>query len=126
MKKFLYLALMAVVLGSFVGCKPRVSVGEEPKLDEDKSTVNGKVYDNTEYKCWKFTWETTEKATGETTEHDNGVEYWWTTELMAQYEKEVWLYSNNVSASGYGASASITGTCTLELSPRDESSCYND
>ena len=53
---------MALVLGCFISCGPRVSVGEEPKLDETNSTVDGKHYDNTVYKCWKFTWEYTEKT----------------------------------------------------------------
>ena len=124
MKKLLFSAVMALVLGSFISCA-RVSIGQEPKLDEEKSTVDGKRYDNTEPKCWKFTWEYTEKTTGEADDRDSGVYYEWMTELMAQYEKAVWLYENNISASGYGAHASISGTCTLEVTPDDESTCYD-
>ena len=116
---------MALVLSCFIGCTPRVSVGDEPQLDETNSTLDGKYYDNTEYKCWKFTWEYTEKSTGEDDVHESGVDYEWLTELLAQYEKAMWLYSHNVSASGYGASASVTGTCTLEQTPDDESTCYD-
>lgn len=125
MKKVFFSAVMALLLGCFIGCTPRVSVGEEPQLDEEKSTLDGKYYDNIEYKCWKFTWEYTEKSTGEADEHDSGVDYMWQTELMAQYYKAVWMYDHNVSASAYGQSASISGTCTLELTPdKDEDSCY--
>jgi len=125
MKKFLYSAVMALVLSCFVGCIANVSVKDEPKLDETNSTLDGKFYDNTVYKCWKFTWEYTEKENGVITDQDRGVDYEWLTELMAQYEKALWLYSHNVSASAYGQSASITGTCTLEQTPDDESTCYS-
>ena len=107
MKKFMYVAVMALTLGFFTGCLPKVSVGNEPQIDEQKSTVDGKYYDNTVYKCWVFTWEYTEKENGTITEHESGVDYWWQTELMAQYEKALWEYSHNVSASAYGQSASI-------------------
>ena len=126
MKKVLYSVVMALVLSCFIGCVPRVSIGDEPKLDEANSKVDGKYYDNTVYKCWKFTWEYTEKENGTVTDHDSGVDYEWLTELYAQYEKALWLYSHNVSASAYGQRASVTGTCTLEESPRDESECYDD
>jgi hypothetical protein len=125
MKKLIYSAVMALVLSCFIGCMPRVSVGNEPQLDETNSKLDGKYYDNTEYKCWKFTWEYTEKSTGEADVHESGVDYDWLTELWAQYEKAMWLYSHNVSASGYGARASVTGTCTLEQTPDDESTCYD-
>ena len=116
-----------MVLGCFIGCTPHVSVGSEPVLDEANSTLNGKHYDNTVYKCWKFTWEYTEKATGEADVHESGVDYEWLTELYAQFEKAAWMYSHNVSASAYGVSSSVSGTCKLEESPeRDENSCYND
>ncbi len=125
MKKVFFSAVMALLLGCFIGCTPRVSIGEEPQLDEEKSTLDGKYYDNIEYKCWKFTWEYTEKSTGEAPEHESGVDYMWQTELMAQYYKAVWMYDHNVSASAYGQSASISGTCTLEQTPdKDEDSCY--
>ena len=116
---------MALVLGCFISCGPRVSVGEEPKLDETNSTVDGKHYDNTVYKCWKFTWEYTEKTTGEASRHEEGVNYEWMTELMAQYELAMWMYSHNVSASAYGVSSSVSGTCKLEETPEDESTCYD-
>lgn len=126
MKKLLFSAVMALVLGSFISCA-RVSVGQEPKLDEENSTLDGKRYDNTEPRCWKFTWEYTEKTTGEPDEHDSGVNYMWTTELMAQYEKAVWMYSHNVSASAYGYGTSISGKCTLEeAKDKDVHSCYSD
>ena len=69
-----------------------VSVGDEPQLDETNSTLDGKYYDNTEYKCWKFTWEYTEKSTGEADVHESGVDYEWLTELWAQYEKASVMY----------------------------------
>lgn len=125
MKKLFYVAFMALTLGLFTGCT-NVSVGNEPKLDEEKSTLNGKSYDNTTYKCWEFTWEYTEKTTGEADEHESGVDYEWLTELMAQYEKAVWEWSHNVSASAYGVTSSIKGTCTLRETPKDESHCYAD
>lgn len=127
MKKLLFSAVMALVLGCFISCTPRVSTGQEPQKDEANSTVNGKFYDNTVYKCWKFTWETTEKATGEPDERNSGVYYWWLTEFNAQYQKALWLYSNNVSASAYGVGASVSGTCTMEeAKDKDENSCYSD
>lgn len=125
MKKVLFSAVMALVLGCFISCGPRVSVGEEPKLDETNSTVNGKHYDNTVYKCWKFTWETTEKTTGEAAVHESGVDYEWTTELMAQYDLAMWLYENNISASAYGVSSSISGTCKLEETPEGVDECLD-
>ena len=125
MKKIFFSAVMALVLGCFIGCAPRVSICNEPKLDEANSTVEGKYYDNTVYKCWKFTWEYTEKTTGEADVHENGVDYEWTTELMAQYELAMWMYSHNVSASAYGVSSSVSGTCKLEVTPDNESTCYD-
>ena len=118
---------MALVLGCFIGCSPRASMGQEPQKDEANSMVNGKYYDNTVYKCWKFTWEYTAKETGEFDEHDSGVYYWWLTEFSAQYQKALWMYTHNMSASAYGVSTSITGTCTLEeASDKDENSCYTE
>jgi len=126
MKKFLYVAVMALVLGNFIGCTPRTSIGKEPELDEANSKLDGKYYDNTVYKCWKFTWEYTEKENGVVTNEDSGVDYEWLTELLAQYQKATFLYTHNVSASAYGQSASVKGTCTLEESPKAESDCYSD
>ena len=126
MKKVLYAAMMALVMCCFIGCTPRASMGSEPKLDQTNSTLDGQHYDNTTYKCWKLTWETVEKETGVPDVREHGVDYYWTTELMAQYEKALFLYSHNISASGYGQSYSLSGTCTLEETPDDESTCYSN
>ena len=127
MKKFIYVAVMALTLGFFSNCTPRASVGNEPKLDEQNSTLNGVFYDNTVYKCWEFTWSYVEKENGAVVEQDHGVDYEWTTELMARYHKALWDYDHNMSASAYGQSWSISGTCTLvENTNKNESSCYSD
>ncbi len=126
MKKLLYSAVMALVLICFNACI-NVTAGKEPKMDETNSTLDGKYYDNTVYKCWKFTWEYTETSSVEEDEHESGVDYEWLTELHARYEHALWMYSHNISASTYGQKASIKGTCLLEESPElDENSCYSD
>ena len=39
MKKLIYSAVMALVLSCFIGCMPRISVDDEPQLDETNSTL---------------------------------------------------------------------------------------
>ena len=59
MKKFLYVAVMALTMGFFASCSGSSSAytkgGPEPTIDTEAGTVNGKVYDNQTAKCWKIT-----------------------------------------------------------------------
>ncbi|MBO5618541.1 MAG: hypothetical protein J5902_00990 [Paludibacteraceae bacterium] len=125
MKKFLYLAMMALTLGFFAGCTG-ASVGKQPVIDENAGTVNGKAYDTETYKCWEFTWEYTEKATGEADAHESGVDYFWMTEFEIQKYKAEWDYAHNASASAYGVKYSISGESSLKETDKDVSECYDE
>jgi len=123
MKKLLYVAVMALTMGLFASCGPRASIGREPEIDNTNATINGVHYDNTEYACWKFEWEWTEKENGTVTDHDSGFEFMWTTQFEAQKVKAAFDYSHNVGASAYGQSYSLNGTSTLTKTDHNESNC---
>ena len=123
MKKFMYVAVMALTLGMFTGCLPKTSVGHEPEIDDTNATIDGVHYDNEEYACWQFDWEWTETTTGEEPEHEIGQEFYWTTEFEMQKIKALFDYSHNVSASGYGVSSSITGTSSVTKTNHTQEEC---
>ena len=59
MKKFIYVAVMAIAV-VFASCKSESNSSEyyknhELQIDINAGTVNGVVYDNTTDKCWKTT-----------------------------------------------------------------------
>ena len=125
MKKFMYLAVMALTLGFFASCTPRSSVGKEPVVDETNATINGVHYDNTEYACWQFDWEYTEKETGEQSYKESGTEFFWTTEFEAQKMKAEFDYTHNVSASAYGVSYTMTGSSKVTKTNHTQEECYD-
>ena len=77
-------------------------------------------------KCWEFTWEYTEKATGEADAHESGVDYLWMTEFSIQAYKAEWDYAHNVSASAYGVKYSISGESSLKETDKDVNECYDE
>lgn len=123
MKKLLYVAVMALTMGFFASCGPRASIGREPEIDNTNATINGEHFDNTEYACWKFDWEWTEKENGTVTDQDSGVEFMWTTQFEAQKVKATFDYAHNVSVSAYGQSSSIKGTSTLTKTDHNQENC---
>ena len=104
MKKFIYVAIMAVVMGMFVGCKSNANGsdyyqdGKVVVVDEAKGTVNGVKYDNTTEKCWM--WTLTEKAQGTEIKLDY---YVWATEfqLVASCEMEMFECSRSGRVASY-------------------------
>ena len=68
MKKFLFGALLAVTTMFMASCAAGggssnyTQGSEEPKIDAQAGTVNGKAYDNTTECCWEITM--TEKIMG--------------------------------------------------------------
>ena len=61
MKKLLYVAVMALTMGFFASCNGGPGTGmkyaedENPQINYDSGSVNGKTYDNTTDKCWELT-----------------------------------------------------------------------
>lgn len=96
MKKFLYLAIMALTVGFFASCSAGANGsdyykdGKEPQIDFNNATVNGKKYDNQKEKCWCWTMKQT--VMGITTSSE---EYLWGTEfdLVAACETAMYAYA---------------------------------
>lgn len=96
MKKFLYLAIMALTVGFFASCKSGANGsdyykdGKEPQIDYDKATVNGKKYDNQNAKCWCWTMKVTVAGVTSSTE-----EYLWGTQfdLVVACETAMYAYA---------------------------------
>lgn len=126
MKKFLYLAIMALTVGFFASCSAGGNSsdyyknGKEPQIDYDKATVNGKKYDNETWKCWCWTMTTT--VLGETTSAE---EYLWGTEfdLVAVCEAEMYAFS--LANKILDAKASYTYIQTPDQDP-EECHKHND
>lgn len=92
MKKFFYIALMALTVGMFASCSGSAgsssmySDGKKPEIDYEKGTINGKTYDNETYACWKVT----VKSSSMGFSYSEDV-YMWGTEwlLVAAYEESM-------------------------------------
>lgn len=104
MKKFLYVALLAIVTFAFSACKSGIngsdyySDGRQVKIDYEKCTVNGVKYDDTKDKCWM--WTLTEKTGGAKVELNY---YVWCTEfeLVASCENEMYECSRSGRIASY-------------------------
>lgn len=104
MKKFIYVAIMALVMGMFAGCKSGIngseyySAGKTLDINEEKGTVNGYKYDNTVEKCWM--WTLKEVTNGTTLTFDY---YVWCTEffLVAECESEMYECSRTGIVASY-------------------------
>ena len=96
MKKFLYLAIMALTVGFFASCSAGgngseyYKDGKTPQIDSDKATVNGKKYDNKTEKCWNWTMQST--IAGNTTSENH---YIWGTEfdLVSTCEEAMYTFA---------------------------------
>ena len=132
MKKFIYVAIMALLTSVMVGCTGSGSTVTEPKIDEANSTVNGTKYDNETYKCWLFEWDYTVTYGGlaaaeNGSEREQGKEYYWLTEFQMQSIKAQFDYAMNIHASVPGASVTIKGSSKVsEQKGKDVDSCYAD
>ena len=123
MKKFLYVAIMALTMGFLASCSGSSSKytqgGPQPSIDTDKSTVNGVVYDNKIEKCWKVTIHATATYMGVTATTDETTYEWCTEfELVAVYEEAMWT----MAQAGRYASASYSYVATAD---KDYDSCIN-
>jgi hypothetical protein len=93
MKKFLYVALMAIVTFAFSACKSNFNGsdyytdGRQVVVDYNKCTVNGVKYDNTTEKCWM--WTLKEKTGGAAISLDY---YVWCTEFVLAVTCETEMY----------------------------------
>ena len=104
MKKFIYVAIMAVVTLAFSACKSNFNGsdyyqdGKTVVIDYNKGTVNGVKYDTTTEKCWMWTLE--EKTTGVAVKFDY---YVWATEfeLVAMCETEMYECSRSGRIASY-------------------------
>ena len=108
MKKFMYVALMALTLGFMASCSGGSSAssdkyadGKEPSIDWNKGTVNGDSFDNTTEKCWKMHFTTT--VNGYSSSYDQWV---FGTEFQVVSTGELWLaemahIGNNKSTYSY-------------------------
>ena len=121
MKKFLYVAIMALTMGLLASCSGSSSKytqgGPEPSIDTEKSTVNGVSYDNKTEKCWKVTTHVSASVMGVTATSDE-VTYDWCTEfeLVATYEYAMWT----TAQAGRYANASYSYVATGD---KDYESC---
>ena len=104
MKKFIYVAIMAIVTVAFTACKSNLNGsdyytdGRQVVVDVEKGTVNGVKYDNTVAKCWA--WTLTEKMNGTKVELTY---YVWCTEfeLAATCETEMYECSRSGRVATY-------------------------
>ena len=105
MKKFFYVAVMALTMGLFASCGSGVSTGtkyaedENPVINRVEHSVNGIVYDNTEEKCWELNFAISVPYAGKVT----STSYSWATEfsLIIAAETEVAQYNHDGIAAGY-------------------------
>ncbi|MCR5533156.1 MAG: hypothetical protein K6F10_04670 [Paludibacteraceae bacterium] len=122
MKKYFYVAIMALTLGMFAGCTG-VSAPKEPVIDEEAGTVNGVKYDNETYKCWLVETESTSSCTGETPEQSSDKYLWWMTEFDAQSYKAEFEYTSNVKACAYGYCCETKGSCKITETNHTQAEC---
>lgn len=123
MKKYFYVAIMALTLGMFASCTG-VYTPTEPVCDDQAGTINGKAYNNTDYACYKITETATSQCTGEEAEYEEYVYLDWCTEYQAQKTKANFEYSSNAKACAYGYCCENKGTCTIEKTNHTEDECY--
>ncbi len=116
MKKFIYIAIMAVAV-VFASCQ-KEEVGNsnyykthDIVIDWEAGTINGKAYDNTVEKCWKL--DVTQSYIVTVTVQ----EYCWGTELYARTVGEGIMYT-------YGKTG-IKATYKMAAAPefKDSESC---
>lgn len=124
MKKYFYVAIMALTLGMFASCSG-VYAPKEPVIDEEAGTVNGKAYDNETYKCWLVETEVTSSCTGETPETEKDASYYWMTEFGVQSWKAEWEYVSNAKACAYGYCCESKGTCKVTETDHTMNECNN-
>ena len=104
MKKFLFGALLAVTTMFMASCAAGggssnyTQGGEEPKIDAQAGTVNGKAYDNTTECCWEITM--TEKIMGISASETF---YTWATEWAVVASMEMEMYE--IAQAGYGSAS---------------------
>ena len=109
MKKFLYLAIMALTVGFFASCSAGANGsdyykdGKEPQIDYNNATVNGKKYDNQKEKCWCWTMKAT--VLGVTSSEE---EYLWGTEFDLVAACETAMYAFAQTNTVINAKASYT------------------
>ena len=121
MKKFLYLAIMALTVGFFASCSAGGNSsdyyknGKKPQIDYDKATVNGKKYDNKTWKCWCWTMTATDRDQTTSTQ-----KYLWGTQfdLVAVCEAEMYAFS--LAHKILDAKASYT---YIQTSDQDSEAC---
>lgn len=105
MKKFFYVALMALTVGFFASCGNNNGMGtsdfykggKEVEINYNEGTVNGTKYNNTDDKCWKVT--ATQKLIVTVTVD----EYVWGTEFdaVAFGEALMWTYAQTGIKASY-------------------------
>ena len=111
MKKFLFGALLAVTTMFMASCaagggsSAYTKGGEEPKIDAQAGTVNGKTYDNKTEACWEITMTGKASYGGFSASYDETM-YMWGTEfyVVAAMEQSMW----SIAQSGEYTSASYT------------------
>ena len=124
MKKFFYVALMALSVAIMTGCSgsivannPYKAGDPQPSIDPNAGTVNGKSYDNTTEKCWVEVISST--AYGYTEKEET---YMWATEfeMEASYQMFLWEMAQ---AGGYVAG--VSASCSYSAAPqyKDYESC---
>lgn len=85
MKKFFYVAFMALTMGLFASCNSngpdigfKYAEDQNPVVDYQKGTVNGKEYDMETNKCWEITFSVKYPVVGVQTT----TSYSWCTEFI--------------------------------------------
>lgn len=120
MKKFIYVAFMALTMAFMTGCKSDggssayQAGGPQPSINYENGTVNGKTYDNETEKCWKVT-----LSASVNKETSKETLYAWATEfeVVAEMEYMMWRIAQT-----QGASGSYTYSATKDT---DYESCMN-
>ena len=120
MKKFFYVAFMALTMGLFASCNsngPAVGFkyadGENPDVDYVHHTVNGIEYDDTVEKCWVTNSAATYPQGGTLTI----TSYGWSTEFALVSGNERWVADYNHRGMPAGYSYQVTDI-------QDASTCF--
>ena len=93
MKKFFYVALMALTVGLMSSCggaqgsSDFYKDGKEPEINYNDGTVNGVKYNDTDNKCWKYSITTTVAGFSATADT-----YIWGTEFAIVSACEMAMY----------------------------------
>ena len=129
MKKFLFAALTALTMVFMSSCGQGSSSeytqgGPAPSIDAKAGTVNGRTYNNTDYKCWivSYSFEYLAVLSGSSTKTTE-TKYIWGTEFDIVSAAETTMYATAQSGTLAKGSYSYLVFAPLDGTQLDYDSC---